>query len=122
MRWCASRLIEANAGALDAATPDVNLGGATSHDIAATLDAHGIPFIVTTGYVHAPRLVGFGNRPTVHKPYDTHDIESGSGTGVAALETSIFSALRLALKLKRLIYAPPKAEHAGASRSIGVEA
>ena len=75
----ALRLIEASAGTLDAATLDVNLGGITSHDIAAMLDARGIPFIITTGYADAPHLVGFGDRPTVHKPYDTHDVGRALG-------------------------------------------
>ena len=71
----ALHLIEANPGALDAVTLDINLGDETSHEIAALLNACGIPFIVTTGYEDALNLIGFENRPRLQKPYHESDVE-----------------------------------------------
>ena len=67
--------IEAYADRLDAATLDINLGGTTSRDIAAALQARGIPFIFTTGYTDEYHLAGFEHHPRVHKPYQTADID-----------------------------------------------
>jgi CheY-like chemotaxis protein len=71
----ASHLIEANPGAVDAATLDIRLGDTTSHEVAAMLDGRGIPFILTTGYDDALHLAGFENRPRVEKPYLQCDVE-----------------------------------------------
>ena len=73
----ALKLIKANPGAVDATILDVNLGDTTSHDIAATLDAHGIPFAVATGYDNAPQLAGFEGHPIIQKPYNRIDVERG---------------------------------------------
>jgi CheY-like chemotaxis protein len=61
-------MIEADAQGFDAATLDINLGGEHSHLVADALDAHGIPFIIVTGY-DDPKLFGFEGRPIVHKPF-----------------------------------------------------
>lgn len=76
----ALRFIEAHSDGLDAATLDVNLGdGETSLPIAEKLDAHGIPFIVASGYDDAPHLAGFENRPRVNKPFQSRDVERALG-------------------------------------------
>jgi CheY-like chemotaxis protein len=74
-----AHLIEVNPGAVDGVTLDISLGETTSHEIAAMLDARGIPFIVTTGYDDAEHLAGFGNRPMVRKPYQQSDVAHALG-------------------------------------------
>jgi DNA-binding NtrC family response regulator len=70
-------LIDTYRGAIDAAALDVNLGNATSHSIAAALDARGIPCLITTGYSDAPHLLGLEHYPKVEKPYQRAQIERG---------------------------------------------
>lgn len=54
----AKRFIRANPNAIDAATLDINLGTAHSHEVADALDVLGVPFIITTGYdgAHFPKI------------------------------------------------------------------
>jgi response regulator RpfG family c-di-GMP phosphodiesterase len=75
----ASKLIESNPGAVDAAILESSRKHEASHEIAAMLDARGIPFIVTTGYDDAEHLAGFGNRPMVRKPYQQSDVAHALG-------------------------------------------
>ncbi|MDF7774720.1 response regulator [Sphingomonas sp. AOB5] len=67
----ASRLSEglalAEAGGLDAAILDINLGGERSTGIAEALNGQGIPFAFASGYGAAPD--GFEDRPLIEKPY-----------------------------------------------------
>jgi DNA-binding LytR/AlgR family response regulator len=68
--------IDTHRDVLDAVTLDVNLGDTTSHGVASALAAHGIPFLITTGYHdNAPTLVGLERYPRVNKPYQDADIE-----------------------------------------------
>jgi CheY-like chemotaxis protein len=68
-------LIDTHRDVLDAATLDINLGYTTSHNVAAALDALGIPCLITTGYNDAFHLVGLERYPRVLKPYQSSDIE-----------------------------------------------
>jgi CheY-like chemotaxis protein len=61
-------MIETDTQGIDAATLDINLGGEHSDQVAAALNAHGIPFIIITGY-DDPKLFGFEGRPIVRKPF-----------------------------------------------------
>ena len=61
-------IVEADTQDIDAATLDVNLDGEHSSAIADALEAHGIPFIITTGYDDPKILARFHGRPVVHKP------------------------------------------------------
>ncbi len=61
-------IIETDSQGIDAATLDINLGGEHSNRVAEALEAHGIPFIITTGY-DDPKLFDFQGRPVVHKPF-----------------------------------------------------
>jgi CheY-like chemotaxis protein len=68
----ASRLAEglalAQAGGLDAAILDINLGGERSNAIAEALIAHAVPFAFASGYGACPE--GFDcNTPLIEKPY-----------------------------------------------------
>jgi CheY-like chemotaxis protein len=67
-------IIEADTQGIDAATLDINLGGEHSNAVADALDAHGIPFIITTGY-DDPKLFGFQGQPVVHKPFVPEQLE-----------------------------------------------
>ena len=72
----ASRLGEglalAEAGGLDAAILDINLGGEWSTSIAETLRAQSIPFAFASGYGSAPE--GFEGPPLIEKPYREADV------------------------------------------------
>src|SRR5688572_5643310 len=61
-------LIEVDAPAFDAVTLDLNLGGIIATDVAAALEARGIPFVITTGYDDGLLLGPFAGRPIVQKP------------------------------------------------------
>ena len=67
-------MIETDTLGIDAATLDINLGGEHSRAVAHALEAHGIPFIITTGYSN-PKLFGFQGRPVVNKPYVEEQLE-----------------------------------------------
>ena len=72
----ASRLAEgralAEAGGLDAAILDINLGGEHSTSIAEALRAQAIPFAFASGYGAPPE--GFEELPLIEKPYREADI------------------------------------------------
>lgn len=72
----ASRLSEglalAQAGGIDAAILDINLGGERSNRIAQALIDQGIPFAFASGYGAAPE--GFEGPPFIEKPYREADI------------------------------------------------
>jgi CheY-like chemotaxis protein len=72
----ASRLAEgqalAEAGGLDAAILDINLGGERSTSIAETLRAQSIPFAFASGYGAPPE--GFEGHPLMEKPYREADL------------------------------------------------
>jgi CheY-like chemotaxis protein len=61
-------LIEGDQPNFDAVTLDLNLGGQIAIDVAAALDARGIPFVITTGYDDATHLGPFAARQIVQKP------------------------------------------------------
>ena len=71
----AMAIIEADTRCIDAATLDINLGGEHSTAVADALEAHGIPFIVTTGYDDPKILAGFQGRPIVRKPFVPGQLE-----------------------------------------------
>jgi len=65
----ALRLAEVEAGRIDAAVLDVNLGGQRSFPLAETLSAAGIPVIFATGYSELPDgLVAGEGRALLRKP------------------------------------------------------
>ncbi|MES2441384.1 MAG: response regulator [Pseudomonadota bacterium] len=72
----ASRLAEglalAEAGGIDAAILDINLGGERSTAIAEALQAQSIPFVFASGYGAAPE--GFEGPPLIEKPYREADV------------------------------------------------
>ena len=56
---------------------DVNLGDATSVDVARLLREQGVPFILATGYGgNEVADEGFGNAPVVKKLYSTSTIRA----------------------------------------------
>ncbi|NML06291.1 response regulator [Sphingomonas sp. G-3-2-10] len=74
----ASRLADglalAQAGGLDAAILDINLGGERSTRIAEALRGGGVPFAFASGYGAVPE--GFENQPLIEKPYREADIQA----------------------------------------------
>ena len=68
-------IIERGTQSIDAATLDVNLAGEPSNAVADALNAHGIPFIVTTGYDDPRMLADFHGLPVVHKPLVPRQLE-----------------------------------------------
>ncbi|MAQ46186.1 MAG: two-component system sensor histidine kinase/response regulator [Confluentimicrobium sp.] len=72
-----SALEIANRVRLSYAMLDVNLGDATSVDVARLLREQGVPFILATGYGgNEVADEGFGNAPVVKKPYSTSTIRA----------------------------------------------
>lgn len=63
-----------NGNAFDAATLDVNLGGAPSLPVAAALARLGVPFAFATGYPDPRVLDGFSGRPLLKKPFRQEDL------------------------------------------------
>jgi CheY-like chemotaxis protein len=61
-------LIDGDQPNFDAVTLDLNLGGEIAFDVAAALDARGIPFVITTGYDDTAHLGAFAGRRIVQKP------------------------------------------------------
>lgn len=74
----AARLAEglalAQAGGLDAAILDINLGSERSTAIAALLRDLAVPFAFASGYGAVPE--GFESQALIEKPYRGHDIEA----------------------------------------------
>jgi CheY-like chemotaxis protein len=72
----ASRVAEglalAEAGGIDIAILDINLGGDRSTSIAESLRSQSIPFAFASGYGTAPE--GFEGPPMIAKPYRERDI------------------------------------------------
>jgi CheY-like chemotaxis protein len=67
-------IIETNTQGIDAATLDINLAGEHANAVADALEAHGIPFIITTGYDN-PKLFGFQGQPVLNKPFVPEQLE-----------------------------------------------
>ena len=67
-------IIETGTQGINAATLDINLGGKHSNEVADALDAHGILFIIITGY-DDPKLFGFQGRPVLNKPFVPAQLE-----------------------------------------------
>lgn len=61
--------------ALDVAVLDINLDGQNSYGVAAALAARGLPFIFSTGYSAEGSGGEFSDRPTLHKPFRTDELE-----------------------------------------------
>ena len=68
-------IIETDAQGIDAVTLDLNLGGERSDAVADALEAHGIPFIVMTGYAESDTSARFDGRPVVRKPFLRGQVE-----------------------------------------------
>ena len=68
-------IIETVAHGFDAAILDLNLGGERSDAVADALEAHGIPFIVMTGYAESDTSASFDGRPIVRKPFVRGEVE-----------------------------------------------
>jgi len=60
----------------DAATLDMNLGGADTYLVADALAAHGVPFAFATGYTHGGVREGYGDRPLLKKPFGAAELSS----------------------------------------------
>jgi CheY-like chemotaxis protein len=58
----------------DVAILDVNLDGHEAYAVAERLAARDIPFVFATGYGRQGLRAGFGNRPTLQKPFRIEDL------------------------------------------------
>jgi len=62
---------------MDAAILDVNLNGAHSFDIAAALDARGVPFMFSTGYGSIAGMDDrYRTRPVLRKPFRQDELQN----------------------------------------------
>ncbi|SDE61256.1 HWE histidine kinase domain-containing protein [Limimaricola pyoseonensis] len=72
----ALRLIESNG--FDLALLDVNLGNETSTPVAEALTAHGVPFVLATGYGATEAIAeAFPGAPVIKKPYTKRSLQAG---------------------------------------------
>lgn len=69
----------AKRAAIDLALLDVNVNGEAVYPIAATLDARGIPFILTTGYGYAELDPAYRDRPMLQKPFRAGELKAAIG-------------------------------------------
>jgi CheY-like chemotaxis protein len=60
---------------IDAAILDVNLDGQNSYEIAAALEARGIPFLFSTGYAALAVDDRYRGRPFLQKPFRQEELE-----------------------------------------------
>lgn len=70
---------------IDFAVLDINLAGQMTYPVADILLARGVPFLFATGYGGTGLAEGYGQAPTVQKPFATHVLR-------AALEKLLASA------------------------------
>lgn len=67
------------AGGIDCAMLDVNLGGTPSFPIAEALEARGIPYMFVTGYDCAAIPAHFRPRHGLQKPFRLRDLQHALG-------------------------------------------
>ncbi len=65
--------------AIDAAILDLNLSGHNSYEIAAALDARGIPYLFSTGYTAPTVEARYRDRPFLQKPFRQEDLQKVLG-------------------------------------------
>jgi CheY-like chemotaxis protein len=70
----AEALVLAEAGALDAAIMDVNVGGEKAYPVAEALDARGIPFLLVSGYGQSAIPSGKPGWRACAKPFKNEDL------------------------------------------------
>ena len=61
---------------VDVAILDVNVAGEVSFPIAEALDAHGVPFVLATGYDDAGIDERWRSRPVLRKPFLASQLEA----------------------------------------------
>jgi CheY-like chemotaxis protein len=61
---------------VDVAILDVNVAGELSFPIAEALDAHGVPFVLATGYDDAGIEERWRSRPVLRKPFLASQLEA----------------------------------------------
>lgn len=66
----------AEAGGIDGALLDLNLGGQLVYPVADALTQRGIPVIFTSGYGQAGLIERYADAKTLSKPFDAHALES----------------------------------------------
>lgn len=64
----------AEAGGIDAAILDINIGGEWSYGIAGMLAERGVPYAFATGYGAAAEEVSAPGVPVLHKPYHREEL------------------------------------------------
>ena len=69
-------MTQADQAKFDVALLDLNLNGAYSYPVAELLAAKGVPFAFVTGYGLAGVAAGFGEVPTLRKPFDVAHLAS----------------------------------------------
>ena len=69
---------------IDVAVLDVNLRGADTYPIAATLAARAIPFMFATGYGRHNLRAPYGDAPLLKKPFQQSDLEKALAETIGA--------------------------------------
>lgn len=78
----AEALVLIEAGSLDAAVLDVNLGSQKVDPVADALAVQGCPFVFTTGYGRVGVPVAYNDRAVVQKPFTRDDVADALATEI----------------------------------------
>jgi CheY-like chemotaxis protein len=81
----ADALVLIEAGSVDAAVLDVNLGLQKVDPVADALAAHGCPFVFTTGYGRIGVPGAYSDRAVVEKPFSRDDVAAALAAEIGRL-------------------------------------
>jgi CheY-like chemotaxis protein len=82
-----------DAEAVDAAVLDLNLNGQMSYPVADALAAHGVPFIISTGYDKDTLPDGYRACPVLQKPFQRSELSDALAKLLTPKEPSVESMI-----------------------------
>jgi CheY-like chemotaxis protein len=82
-----------DAEAIDAAVLDLNLNGQMSYPVAEALAAHGVPFVISTGYDKDTLPDDYRARPVLQKPMQRSELSDALAKLLTPKEPSVESVI-----------------------------
>jgi CheY-like chemotaxis protein len=82
-----------DAEAIDAAVLDLNLDGQMSYPVADVLAAHGVPFVISTGYDKDTLPDDYRARPVLQKPMQRSELSDALAKLLMPKEPSVESVI-----------------------------
>jgi|HubBroStandDraft_4_1064222.scaffolds.fasta_scaffold639065_1 CheY-like chemotaxis protein len=82
-----------DAEAIDAAVLDLNLDGQMSYPVADVLAAHGVPFVISTGYDKDTLPDDYRARPVLQKPMQRSELSDALAKLLTPKEPSVESVI-----------------------------